>query len=59
MLPIVIGRPYGFEPEDDAKLKEAMDRFNERFAADSRCTCMVGVFEVVYKTQAAITRLRR
>jgi hypothetical protein len=59
MIPVVIGRPYGFEPEDDEKIKADLERFSERFAADPRCTCLVGVFEVVYKTQAAITRLRR
>lgn len=54
-----MGRPYAMEPEDDVKIKEAVDRFYKLFASDDRCSCLIGVFEVEYATQDRVTRLRR
>lgn len=59
MQPIVMGRPYTMESEDDAKIKAAIDRFYKLFASDGRCSCLIGVFEVEYGKEVYITRLRR
>ncbi len=59
MTPIVMGRPYTMDTEDDAKIKAAIDRFYTLFSSDSRCTCLIGVFEVEYATEDRVTRLRR
>jgi hypothetical protein len=59
MEPIVMGRPYTMEPEDDCKILAARERFAALLASDERCNCVVGVFEVEYATEDRITRLRR
>jgi hypothetical protein len=59
MEPIVMGRPYTMEPEDDAKILAARERFAALLAADDRCNCVVGVFRVEYAREDRITRLRR
>ncbi len=51
MAPIMFGRRYSDTPCNRRRMLAALKRFNALFAADPRCTCLIGVFEAPAKAK--------